>query len=632
MIHSISISKLLLIAFIFLLGITTLSLSYVSFTSMTKLSKSAERRELSQLYEAIKSEIKSEARLATALAQYTAEIEPIKGSFSRRDRESLAQVITPAFRVLKKEFGVKQLQFHTPPATSFFRAHKPEKFGDDLSSFRNTVVDVNQQSIPIMGIERGVAGIGIRGVVPVSGADGSVEFGMALGKSFLTMIKQKYSIDLVFHVSQNNGFKIFASTISGDNPLPPEKIGAALTKNVIERHSIDDKDYAVLAGPLEDYSGKPIGVIELIMDRKEYEASISSARTKTVIVGTIVFGIGLAIAYVIAAQITSRLTETVSAMREIADGEGDLTKRLKVLGNNELTLLAMAFNDFSEKVRLALTQVLKASNELKDESHEVRTLMVTLEEGTRTQKDEITLAAAAITEMTAAIYEVSNTSNLAVSDAEKVHEKSYKATGALNNASDSIQQLDRSIQEASDVIGNVNIESQNIGTVLEVIGGIAEQTNLLALNAAIEAARAGEQGRGFAVVADEVRTLASRTQESTAEIKKIIESLQNKVVQAVDSIKESRSQANNSVELTQGSASLVSGAAESVGEIRDKNFVIASAVEEQTNVSEEINKNTNKIDELASDSFSTVEKTLLAVEKVNQSVSKLDETLGKFKI
>ena len=631
MIDSISIKKLLLLAFALLLGLTVFSISYVALSGMTELSKSAERRELTQLYEAIKSEIKSEARLATALAKYTANVTPIRDVFAEGDRDALSEIMIPAFNMLNKDFGVKQLQFHLPPATSFFRAHNPGKFGDDLSSFRNTVVDVNRKSVAINGIERGVAGLGIRGVAPVSGA-GSVEFGMALGESFLNLIKQKYDIDLIFYVTQEQTLKPFASTVSDSNWLPFEEIQSALNNNVMSRLSKDQGDYAIFAGPLDDYSGHPVGVIELIMDRQEYEANISSARINAAIVGFIVFAIGLVVAYIVAYQITMPLTQTVTAMREIADGEGDLTRRLTVKGSNELTALAKAFNDFAEKVRSALEQVLNASGELKGESKEVSSLMRSLEKGTSTQKDEITSAATAINEMATAIHEVSNNSTLAASEAESVHEKSLEATEALAKASDSIEQLDRAIQEANDIIGNVNVESQNIGTVIEVIGSIAEQTNLLALNAAIEAARAGEQGRGFAVVADEVRTLASRTQESTAEINQIIESLQNKVSQAVDSIKKSRVQANHSVELTQGSAKSVTNAATSASEIRDKNFFIASAVEEQTYVSEEINKNTNKIDELASASSFTVEKTLFAVEKVNQSVSKLDETLSRFKI
>ncbi len=631
MIDKLSIKTLLITAFSILLGVTALALSFVASLGMAELSKNAERRELSQLYEVIKSEIKSEARLATSLAMYTAEIGPIKDAFVERDRESLSQLTLPPFSMLKEEFGVKQMQFHTPPATSFFRAHNPNKFGDDLSSFRNTVTDVNKKSIPIMGIEKGVAGLGIRGVVPISGA-GSVEFGMALGRTFLDMVKEKYGIDLVFHVTQDNGFKELASTVTNKVQLSQDKVREAFDKRVIERISDDRGAYAIFAGPLADYSDQPIGVIEIIMDRQEYEASIVSSRMNSIFVGLVVFGIGLVIAYFVACRITHPLTRTVTAMREIADGEGDLTKRLTISGDNELTALARAFNDFAEKVRVALVQVLQASGELKKGSKDVRSLMETLDSATRVQKDEISSAATAINEMTSAIHEVSNNSTAAAKEAETVFEKSTQATEALAKATRSIEQLDVAIQDASDVIGNVSVESDNIGTVIEVIGGIAEQTNLLALNAAIEAARAGEQGRGFAVVADEVRTLASRTQESTAQINKIIESLQNKVSQAVDSIKHSRTQANQSVELTKESAVSVGNASASASEIRDKNFVIATAVEEQTYVSEEINKNTNKIDELATDSFTTVERTLHAVEKVNMNVNKLEETLNRFKI
>lgn len=598
------------------------------------MSNQAEKRELSQLYKAVLSEIEAEGRLATSLAYSVANFTPIQQAFSNKNREQLASLNTPFFSIAKNQYGVKQFQFHTPPATSFLRLHKVDKFGDDLSSFRNTVVDVNNSKNSVSGIEAGKAGLGIRGVVPVNYQGqhiGSVEFGMALDNSFVTRLKDKYGVDVNIYAKQDNKLNIIASS-STSRYLTISELNSALTLPNSSKITDGDSNFALYAGKVTDYAGSSIGVIELIMDRSDYLTQINRAKRDKLIISLFVFAIGLTFAYWISTMISKPLNDAVSAMTEIADGDGDLTKRLNVVGDNEFTRLAMAFNNFAEKVRTAISKVSTSSSALNHSVDEVNQMMDKINLDTANQRDEITSVATAITEMTSTIHEVSNSGNSAAKSADKAEQESTHSLELLSDTVDAIEKLVAQIANATDVISQVNTESNNIGAVLDVIRGIAEQTNLLALNAAIEAARAGEQGRGFAVVADEVRTLASRTQASTEEINSMISSLQTRVKEAVSVIDDSRKQAESGVALTKSTESSIQTVKGSVTDIRDMNYQIATAVEEQSYVSDEINKNTTKIDELANSSLENAELALDVTKQVSNMSKELDAIVKTFKI
>ncbi|MCC2617930.1 methyl-accepting chemotaxis protein [Aestuariibacter halophilus] len=606
-----------------------------SVTTLVSMSRQAELRELSNLYKAVLSEIESQGKLATALSQTFASSPPVQQAFQDQDRATLQQLTEPFYLLAARDYGVKQAQFHLPPATSFLRLHRTEKFGDDLSEFRSTVVDVNRRRNPVSGIEKGVAGFGIRGVVPVSyqGSHlGSVEFGLSLNEAFLEMIKSKYDIDISMHAIENGKVRLLANTDKEVIDLSTDQILAARSSPVVFDLDQGEQSFALFASVLTDYAGEVIGTVTLAMDRRDYEAQISAAKRNIAIISVLIVAVGVAIAYFLSVLITTPLNRAVDAMKDISKGEGDLTKRLPVVGNNEFSRLAEAFNDFAEKVRGSIFDVSGSTKVLDEAVQEVNQMMVSITDHTAKQREEIGSVATAITEMTTTIHEVSKSGSDAAKAADRVEQESGGSVELLDRASDQIQQLDARISQANDVISKVSDESTNIGSVLDVIRGIAEQTNLLALNAAIEAARAGEQGRGFAVVADEVRTLASRTQSSTEEIDTMISSLQNRVSEAVSTIKQSREQASSGVALTKETAEALQTVKQSAVEIRDLNYQIATAVEEQTYVSDEINRNTSKIDELATLSLDDVMKAQSGTKKVQELSYQLNKIVGSFKI
>ena len=341
---------------------------------------------------------------------------------------------------------------------------------------------------------------------------------------------------------------------------------------------------------------------------------------------------GLAGALVIARMITKPLNDAVEAMHDIAEGEGDLTRRLEVNGKDEIGQLAVAFNTFAAKVHGLVTEVMSSTNQLASAAQELSAVTIQTSNGVSQQQIETEQVATAMNEMTSTVQEVANHAAQAASAANEAHDFSLSGKGVVGKSVESIGTLATEISGAADVIKKLQHESENIGTVLDVIRGIAEQTNLLALNAAIEAARAGEQGRGFAVVADEVRTLASRTQQSTQEIHTMIDRLQVGAHEAVNVMSRSQSRATETVDHATEAGEALNSIAEAVTRINDMNMQIASASEEQSAVAEEINQNIVRITDVAMDTSNSAHQIASASEELARLSSQLEKLVGHFKV
>jgi methyl-accepting chemotaxis protein len=379
-----------------------------------------------------------------------------------------------------------------------------------------------------------------------------------------------------------------------------------------------------------------LGVIVESNNRQISEGAAEASRTEASARLNLYIGVGLAfvaafiLGLFISRTISRPIAEAVVSAQRVASG--DLTQPIVSTRRDEAGQLLSALGDMQTSLKHTIQQIASAADQLASAAEELNAVTEESSRGLNRQNDEIQQAATAVTEMTAAVEEVarnamstSDASKLTSTEAASGRDQAREAVKAINNVSNEISSSTTMVEELA---GKV----RDIGHVLDVIRGIAEQTNLLALNAAIEAARAGEQGRGFAVVADEVRALAARTQASTGEIEAMIGTVQNSADQAVRAMGNSRTLASNTQSLAQATGQSLERIAQSIAEINDRNMLIATASEEQSHVAREVDRNLVNIQDLSTQTAAGAHQTSASSQELSRLAVSFNSLVGKFKI
>ncbi|WP_447802611.1 methyl-accepting chemotaxis protein [Pseudomonas serbica] len=339
-----------------------------------------------------------------------------------------------------------------------------------------------------------------------------------------------------------------------------------------------------------------------------------------------------ALILLIARSIASPLAQVVNAMENIASSEADLTHNLDSRWRDEVTALSGHFNAFTSKLRTVIGQSMQTAGGLDQASQSLAEIAGNNQRQCQQQSQQMELVATAIHEVSHAVQEVARNAEHAANEVRRADEQACKGQHNIDSSLRQIDQLSETIGQAVEVIQSLAQESTQIGSVLEVIRAIAEQTNLLALNAAIEAARAGEQGRGFAVVADEVRLLAQRTQQSTAQIQVMIERLQGNSEAAVKVINASSQAAQQTVEQARETGESLHQVISALRNLTELNASIASATLEQSHVVEDINQNVTHATSLALENALAADQSNEASQKLGQMADQLNRLLGQFRI